>query len=132
MVAHPGARPPGTMTRPVSTCRTRVPTGPSLGSRVTRAGLPSRLSRSTRRAACVVVPAPSMPSSTTSLPLPDAMFGAGAIAQVGPGGNPSGAFRRKRRRILAQHDVVDEACGADTAGDHQHGARPDVVLDGPE
>ena len=81
IVAHPGASPPGTTTRPVSTWRTSVPTGPSLGSRVMRTGTRPARSRSARRATCVVVPAPSIPSSTTSRPALDAIRRM-AIAQV--------------------------------------------------
>src|SRR5580700_1605973 len=121
IVAQPGARPPGTTTRPVRTWRTRVPTGPSLGSRVARTATRPDRSRSARRPTCVVVPAPSIPSSTTNLPRREPI-GTGYPSWRRTGRDHGKAPSRRRARARsAEHAIVDEPRRSDAARDRENG-----------
>jgi len=90
---------PLTTRRCVSTWRIIAPIGPSEGSRVTRTGKPWLRYHCPRRAACVDVPEPSIPSSLSF-----------------------------DRRILAKHDIVNESCRTHANGKRNQGSVSDMPL----
>ena len=135
IVAQPGARPPGTTTRPVRTWRTSVPTGPV-------ARLARRAHRNAQAAQALGEPRDvgRRPGAIDALEDHESSalrsHGADPLAHVAPDRKtparqadrtPARRARLEWRRVFSEDDVVDEPRRADAARDARaRRARPSV------
>src|SRR3954451_7427983 len=103
----------GTNKRRCNTWRIREPIGPVLGSQVSTTSGPRLLMALSSNLACVVLPQPSMPSSTTNnpgkrRPESEAREIGGTLLDITPLSCTEFFGGCNRRRILPENHVVDQ------------------------
>src|SRR6478735_999482 len=103
----------GTNRRRSNTCRINEPMGPELGSQVSTTSAPRLLMALASNLACVVLPEPSMPSTTTNKPGKrrpefDARGTEETLWVIAERSLRRVFLGCNRWRIFAQHHVVDE------------------------